>query len=108
VGEPLKFRSRVTNGELHLQPPGDTAESRRFRDLVDAFVIEFDVATESDMGRCRRAAAFSMELEAFEAQMARGQRVDVAKMATAANSLRRSLADLERSYRARQRAQRRA
>ena len=74
-------RSRVTNGtSLHLgRVNGNTAEARRFRDLVVAFLSEAGITatpTEGQIGLCRRAAAATCQLEAMEASIARGEPID--------------------------------
>ena len=73
-------RSRVTNGStLHLgHVNGCTAQARRFRDLVSAFLDEAGLTTptEAQIGLCRRCAAATCELERLEEGIARGEPID--------------------------------
>ena len=100
-------RSRVSNGlKVLANVDGRTREGRRFRDILDALLVEFDVTDESDMQRCRIAVSFSLSLEDGAAKKARGEAVNIGEMVTTGNLLRRLLADLARSRRERRRAQR--
>ena len=91
-------RSRVTNGtSLHLGPVGgNTAEARRFRDLVSAFQSEAGLTTptEAQIGLCRRCAAATCQLEALEATLARGEDVDPLAYTRIDGVLRRARRDL--------------
>ena len=90
-------RSRVGNGStLFLDGvDGRSSIARRFRDFLAELV--------SDMGGdpsaaklmiCRRAATLAVWCEQSEAVMAGGENIDIAEFTTAANALRRLLADL--------------
>lgn len=100
-------KSRVTNGSKVLaNVDGRTRAGRMYRDILDALVIEFDAADESDMQLCRLAASYSVALQESAARQARGEPVSLAEMTTTGNLLRRLLQDLSRSRRDRRRAQR--
>jgi hypothetical protein len=98
-----KGRSRVTNGKLGDGVDGRGREARRFRDVLDALVVEFDAQAESELGLCRRAAGLAVWCESEEAKLARGESADVAGLVTAGNSIRRLRRDLSASKRARKR-----
>jgi hypothetical protein len=88
-------RSRLTNGSVALAGvDGRTAQARRFRDLLDGFLREAGDTSEFAQSLARRAAALSIFLEGEEAKLVSGQPVDIGGMTTAANALRRLLADL--------------
>jgi hypothetical protein len=46
-------RSRVTNGRLPIGIDGRSLAARRFRDLVQAYEAEFEVATQLDRNLIR-------------------------------------------------------
>ena len=96
---PPTARSAIANGSrLFLENvDGRSAEARRFRDVLGDLVQHLggaDVATEPQKHLARRAAALATWCERTEMSLANGQDMDVAAYVTAANSLRRLLADL--------------
>src|SRR3954447_14767503 len=101
---PSKSRSRISNGSAMLAGiDGRSAPARRYRDILGELI--------SDMGGdpsgaqtaiARRAAALCVTCEQAESELIAGTSVlDVAEFVTAANSLRRLLADLGLERRAR-------
>lgn len=97
-------RSAVTNGNrFHVEAVGDSAWSRRQRDIYENLLAQFDCAAESDLQLARRAAGLAAQLEQGEARIARGEPVDSSAHATLINAQRRILADLAASLRARRR-----
>jgi hypothetical protein len=100
-------RSRVSSGRDVLPGvDGRTAPARRFGDVLDRLIVEFDARSESDLLLCREAARLQVEQEQRAAAHVRGEAVDERAGVTAGNSLRRILRDLTASYKARKRAQR--
>ena len=86
-------RSKVTNGALHLgRVNGNTAEARRFKDLVSSFLAEAGITapTEGQIGLCRRVAGATCQLEAMEAAMSRGEHVDCLEYSRIDGVLRRN------------------
>jgi hypothetical protein len=102
-----KGRSAVTNGKrLFPGVDGRTREARRYRDVLDSLIVEYDAIAESDLGMCRRIAGLTVFCERIEAQLARGESADDGALVTAGNSIRRFRRDLAASRRTRQRTQR--
>ena len=62
-------RSRITNGsELLRGVDGRSAEGRRYRDLTEAFRVEFGLgASEREMAAIRLAAALTVQSETLQA-----------------------------------------
>ena len=101
-------RSRVSAGKSLLHRiDGRTHEARRYRDVLDGLIIQFDITDEADLGLARRYASMSVLSEVQEAKQARGKSADAERMIRAANTQRRIRNALETSYKARQRAARR-
>ena len=101
-------RSRVTTGRTLLHGiDGRTREARRYRDVLDGLVVQFDIIDESDLALARRYASMSVLSEVQEAKQARGESADTERMIRAANTQRRIRNALEASYKARQRSARR-
>jgi hypothetical protein len=97
----------VSNGSAVLPGvDGRSREARRYRDLLDSFVIEHNAMAEAELCLARRAAGLSVWLEQQEALAAKGKAIDIGAVTTATNSLRRLLDDLAASSRARGRNQR--
>jgi hypothetical protein len=74
--------SRVTKGKRMFVEFGDprSAWARRWNDLVlthAADVGGFDMLSEAQISLCRRAATMEIELEAMEARMSEGQKIDL-------------------------------
>lgn len=97
-------RSAITNGSVLFDGvDGRSTSARRYRDVLDGLVAQFDCTSESDLALARRAAGLSIVLEEGEARIARSQPVDGSAHATLINAQRRILADLAASLRARRR-----
>jgi hypothetical protein len=103
AGTSSTARSRITNGSDVLPGiDGRTRIGRRFRDILDELVVEFDIAgSESDMRLAREATHLSVWLEGEAARTARGESVDIGAVTTTTNTLRRLLSDLSASARRR-------
>ena len=78
---PSTLRSAVTNGKrLHVQPVGDTAWARRFRDLVAEIISDLggaDHLSEGQRQLARRAATISLECEKLEGRALSGEEIDL-------------------------------
>jgi hypothetical protein len=74
-------RSAVSNGSrLHVVKPGDTAWSRRFRDILYELVQDaggFDELSEAQKQLARRAAAIAVMCERLEGKAAAGEDIDL-------------------------------
>ena len=74
-------RSAVTNGKrLHVVSPGDTAWSRRFRDILSEIVSDLgghDRLSEGQRQLARRAATISIACERLEGEAAAGTPIDL-------------------------------
>jgi hypothetical protein len=81
VARPPRARSAVSNGSrLHVQPVGDTAWSRRFRDVFAQIVSDLggaDYLSEGQRQLARRAATISLECEKLEARAVGGNQIDL-------------------------------
>lgn len=83
VAEAPSFRTRsaVTNGRrLHVTPVGDTAWSRRFRDVLEAIVSDLggaDRLSEGQRQLARRCATIALECERLEARAVAGEQIDL-------------------------------
>jgi hypothetical protein len=105
---PSSGRNRVSSGRSLLHGiDGRTHEAKRYKDILDALCIQYDVADESDLALARRYASLSVFTEAEEAKQARNEPADVERMIRAANAQRRIRNALEASHKQRKRAQRR-
>ncbi|WP_295047476.1 hypothetical protein [uncultured Paracoccus sp.] len=95
---PLKaqFKTKRGNGAFMLEGvDGRSMMARRFREIATA--IEADLGgdlTEAQRAIAARAVTLAIWAEDAEAALARGEDFDVATYATAANAMRRLLADL--------------
>jgi len=74
-------RSAVTNGKrLHVVTPGDTAWSRRFRDILSQIIDDqggADTMSEGQRQLARRAATISIACEHMEGEAAAGRPIDL-------------------------------
>jgi hypothetical protein len=75
-------RSQVTNGTRVFVEGGVPRGvwARRFRDLYNNHISDLggpEVASEFQLGLCRRAAALEVQTESFEAQLSEGQEIDL-------------------------------
>lgn len=92
-------RSAVTNGRrLHVIPPGDTAWSRRFRDLFAEIVnhMECDALSVDQLQDARRTATLCIECEKMEGVVAAGGEIDFEKYGRMTDRLGRCFARLRR------------
>lgn len=107
TGHPPASRSRVGNGSRALE--GVDARSRRgrrFRDVLDDLITEHGCVSESDIARCRAAAALMLAVEDMAAAAVNGETSDPAITARCATRLNRILNDLAARQRQRRRAAR--
>jgi hypothetical protein len=90
---PHRQRSRVTNGHaLFVNGDGNSAWSRRYRDLVVQHVIDMggaDRLSQAQIGLAKRCAAISVELELMEGRLSKGEPVDLDLFTRSASHLRR-------------------
>lgn len=86
-----ELRSRVSNHrDLLPNLDGRSAEARRYRDLVSAYISDaggLDNCSEVRVGLARRLAALVVQSEAMEARLLSGEPVDVAKLCTLASTI---------------------
>lgn len=91
-----QFKTRRGNGAMMLEGvDGRSLMARRFREIATA--IESDMGgdlTEAQRAIAARAVTLAIWAEDAEAALARGDDFDVATYATAANAMRRLLADI--------------
>jgi hypothetical protein len=87
------LRSAVTNGRrLFVEGDGNSAWSRRYRDLVIGHVNDLGGAallSEAQKSLVRRASAIELELEQMEGKLSRGEAVDPDVFTRSASHLRR-------------------
>lgn len=78
---PPRTRSAVSNGRrLHVRPVGDSAWSRRFRDLLAEITSDLggaDHLSEGQKQLARRCATISLECEKLEVRAVTGQQIDL-------------------------------
>jgi hypothetical protein len=95
---PPRVRSAVTNGRrLFVVGDGNSAWSRRYRDLIAGHVSDLGGATilsESQISLVRRASAIECELEQMEGRLSLGESIDLDGFTRAASHLRRILETL--------------
>jgi hypothetical protein len=91
-------RSAVSNGSrLHVVKPGDTAWSRRFRDILYELVRDagpFDELSEAQKQLARRAAAIAVMCERMEGKAAAGEDIDLTEFGQLTDRLGRTLSRL--------------
>jgi hypothetical protein len=73
---------------------GRTSAARRYRDLVDGYLLDAGDVSSSAQSLARRAASLGIWIEAEEAKLVTGQPVDIGALTTAANAQRRLLENL--------------
>jgi hypothetical protein len=92
---PSRFRSAVTNGKrLHVQPVGDNAWSRRFRDVLAEIISDLGGArglSEGQRQLARRAATISLECEKLEAAALSGGAINLETYGQLTDRLGRAL-----------------
>jgi hypothetical protein len=85
-----KGRSRVTNHkDLLPGVKGSTKAARRFRDLVNGFLVDMgglECCSEIKVGLLRRLAAVTVQAEVLEARMVNGEEVDVGTLCQLAST----------------------
>jgi hypothetical protein len=95
---PKRIRSAVTNGRrLFVDGDGNSAWSRRYRDLVQGHVADMggrDLLSEAQLSLVKRASAIECELEQMEGRLSKGEQVDLDTFTRAASHLRRLLETL--------------
>jgi hypothetical protein len=88
----------VTNGKkLFIEGSGNTAWSRRYRDLIAGHVVDLggrELLSESQLSLIKRASAIECELEQAEGRLSLGESVDLDAFTRAASHLRRILETL--------------
>lgn len=89
-------RSRIGNGKDILPGvDGRSAGARRYREIVGQLATDLGGdLTAAQEAIARRAATLAVWCESAEAGFARGEDLDIQAFTTAANALRRLLADL--------------
>jgi hypothetical protein len=99
-------RSAVTNGKrLHVVAPGDTAWSRRFRDVLAEIISDLggnDLLSEGQKQLARRCATMCIQCEKMEGEAAAGNDIDLEQFGTLTDRLGRALQrlpDLKRQTR---------
>lgn len=103
TASPPTQRSRVANGsELIAGADQRSATFRRYRDILAQLVADLGGdPSEAQQQIARRAASLAVWCEERDADAVSGRAFDIAAYTTAANSLRRLLADLGLERRAR-------
>jgi hypothetical protein len=98
-------RTRIGNGNaLFLDVDERGPIARRFREVLAQIIADIggvENVTEAQTAIARRAVTLIIWCESIEAELAAGKALDVGEYSTAANSLRRLLADLGLERRAR-------
>lgn len=91
---PLKCRSAVTNGRrLHVIPPGDTAWSRRFSDVLAEIIGDLggaDRLSEGQRQLARRCTTIAIMCERMEGDAAAGAQIDLDAYGTLTDRLGRA------------------
>jgi hypothetical protein len=95
---PPRTRSAVTNGHrLHVRPVGDSAWSRRFKDLVAEITSDLggaDCLSEGQRQLARRCATIALECEKIEVRAVSGQQIDLETYGQLTDRLGRAFARL--------------
>jgi hypothetical protein len=97
VSRPPTTRSRITNrSELLRGIDGRSAEARRYRDLVEGFVADFGSQKpgERELALIRQAAALTVQTEALQVKIVRGEDLDLEQLTRLTNVLTRTLKEL--------------
>jgi hypothetical protein len=95
----LDHRSAVTNGRrLHVNPPGDSAWSRRFRDVLSEIISDLgghDAGlSEGQRQLARRCATIAIQCERMEGLAAAGAEIDLEQYGTLTDRLGRAFGRL--------------
>ncbi len=93
------FRSVATNDPRRLVGvDGNTAQARRYRDLVENLSAEIGGPLgEAEQLQVRNAATLQLHAEELTARLVRGEAVDAEAITRAANGATRALAALKRA-----------
>ena len=95
---PKRIRSAITNGrKLYLSGDGNSAWSRRYRDLIAGHVSDLggrDMISEAQLSLIKRASTLELELEQAEGRLSKGEQIDLDCYGRAASHLRRILESL--------------
>ncbi len=92
----VKGRSSLANGSKVLsEVDGRSVLARRYRDILDAIVIEYGLVNEADLALARALATQGVWLEAETARMARGEAHDSVMITRSLNAVRRLRRDLQ-------------
>lgn len=98
VAHRSRGRSAVTNGRVLAGVDLNSAQARRYRDLLASLTAEAGPGlTEGDRLTIRSAASLVLLSEELTARMVRGEHVDADAVTRAANGATRALAALKRS-----------
>ena len=75
---------------------GRSSESRRYRDLIEGFVADFgsQAPGEREMTLIRQAAALTVQAEALQSKIVRGEEVNLEQLTRLTNVLTRALKEL--------------
>jgi hypothetical protein len=89
------LRSAVTNNRrLFVQGDGNSAWSRRYRDLIAGHVSDLggaDMLSEAQLSLVKRASALEVELELAEGKLSAGEPIDMDLHLRGIGALRRTL-----------------
>jgi hypothetical protein len=95
---PSRQRSAVTNGaRLFVEAPGDSAYSRRFRDILDQVIADIGGPTGLSEGQrqlARRATTLAVSCERLESKAAQGADIDLEQYGQLTDRLGRCFARL--------------
>jgi hypothetical protein len=95
---PKRIRSAVTNNRrLFVDGDGNSAWSRRYRDLIVGHVSDLggrDMLSEAQLSLIKRASTLELELEQAEGRLSKGEQIDLDCYGRAASHLRRLLESL--------------
>ncbi len=90
-------RSRITNrSEMLRGIAGRSAEARRYGDLIEGFVADFVVQKRGalELALIRQAAALTVQAEALQTKIVRGEDIDLEQLTRLTNVLTRTLKEL--------------
>ena len=94
AARPASTQSAITNrSELLRGIDGRSAESRRFRDLIEGFTADFGATPpgERELALIRQAAALTVQAEALQAKIVRGEDIDLEQLTRLTNVCTRTL-----------------
>jgi hypothetical protein len=96
AARPLTTRSKITNGTEMLRGiDARTAASRRFRDLCEGFAADFSTPPGArEQALIKQAAAVTVQAEAVQAAIVRGEEIDLEQLTRLTNVQTRTLREL--------------